>query len=549
MFNQNLEMPEIKTRLKSVSLAHNEQGKTVIKIKFHYDLAILNKVRSLIGRQFHKEEDCWSAPLFVETLETLKAWGFTLSEGAETHIKQSKEKVYSGINIPNLKGTLRPFQSACVEFYEDHNGCVLNADEMGLGKTIETLAWLQLHRDRVPVVVITPASAKLNWEEEAKIWLPNPKAEVLIGTTPYPTKAEILIINYDIFPFWADKLLNLHPQVLVMDEIHFIKNNSAKRTKAVKRFAKHIPYRIGLSGTPIENRPVEIHNAWWIIDPDRCPTFWSFTEKFCGRKHGRFGWDNGGASHTKRLHSVLTSTIMIRRKKIDVLPELPAKQGSFVPLLLHNKEEYRAAERDFITFLAQTKGHEAAMRALKAEAMVKIEVLKQLATKGKQIETIQWIRDFLDVEDKLVVMAIHTSMIDALMEAFPNIAVRFDGSCSATKKQKAKNDFQTNPKIKLFVGQIKSAGVAITLTAANNIAIIEFPWTPGALDQAIDRIHRIGQEKLVTAYYLMARGTIEERIAQILDEKRKVLAAVLDGEDVETTALLMELMKEFYNKN
>ncbi len=538
---------EVKSKLKAASLAQNKQGKTVIKIKFHYDIFLLQKVRSLMGRVYHKEEDCWSVPLIPDTFETLRSWGFSLDEKAEAYARKSKEQTYYGVTIPKLKGTLRHFQNEAVEFTENKNGCILNADEMGLGKTIETLAWLQLHRDRVPVVVIVPASAKFVWEREANIWLPQPNEEVLSGETPYEISGKILIINYDIFPYWERYLKELDPQVLIMDEVHYIKNNSAKRTKAVKRFAKGIPYRIGLSGTPIENRPVEIYNAWSIIDPVRCPSYWEFTEKFCGRKRSRYGhWDNSGAEHTARLHSVLTHTIMLRRKKEDVLPELPAKEGSFVPLLLHNKDEYQAAERDLIAFLVKTKGNEAATRAQRAEAMVKIEVLKQLAAKGKLIEAIQWIKDFLEIENKLVVCASHTSVIDTLMETFKGIAVRLDGSVSNKGKQKAVDEFQHNAKIKLFVGHIKAAGVAITLTAASKVAILEFPWTPGALDQAIDRVHRIGQLNNVIAYYLMARGTIEEKIAQILDKKRKILSAVLDGEEVQTTALLIELMNDYY---
>ena len=533
---------EVKTRLKDATIARNEQGDRVIKIKFSYDVFLIQKIRSIIGRRYHKEDDCWSAPLYGETLETLLSWGFTLNEKLTDFLRESKNQTFEDIEIPGLKGTLLKFQEIAVSFTEAKGGRILNADEMGLGKTIDSLAWLQLHRKRVPVVIICPASAKLNWERETNIWLPNPKTEILTGEHPWKPTGEILIINYDIISYWGLTLKHLNPQVLILDEVHFIKTNGAKRTKAVKRLAKEIPYVLALSGTPIENRPVEIYNAWQIIDPLHCPTFLEFTERYCGRKFNGFSWDVSGADHMGELHRRLTETIMLRRKKIDVLPDLPAKVGSFVPLYLHNWDVYKEAEADVIAFIQETKGDAAAERASRATAMVKFEILKQLAVRGKLQEAIDWIKDFLEVENKLVVFAVHTFVIDALMEIFPD-AVRFDGSVSAKKKQQAIDTFQNDPNCHLFVGQIKAAGVAITLTAASNVAFLEFPWTPGTLDQAIDRVHRIGQLDSVTAYYLMAKGTVEENIAMILDTKRKVISAVTDGIEVETSSLLSELMK------
>ena len=134
------------------------------------------------------------------------------------------------------------------------------------------------------------------------------------------------------------------------------------------------------------------------------------------------------------------------------------------------------------------------------------------------------------------------------MKEFPNISVKIDGSVSAEQRDRNVLAFQRHENIRLFVGNIKAAGVGITLTAASNVAFIEFPWSPGELVQAEDRLHRIGQKESVTVYYLLADGTIEEKMAKMLDEKRIVLDKILDGEQTETRSLLSELISDYYKQ-
>ena len=142
---------------------------------------------------------------------------------------------------------------------EQMEGRVLIASEMGLGKTIQSLAWLQLHPEKRPAIIVVPASLKLNWEKEAKLWMsPEPNIQILFGKKmPESIIGDIIIINYDILPTWLEQLQRIKPQVLVLDEIHYVKNNKTHRTKAVKALGKDIPHILGLSGTPIVNRPVE----------------------------------------------------------------------------------------------------------------------------------------------------------------------------------------------------------------------------------------------------------------------------------------------------
>jgi len=340
-----------------------------------------------------------------------------------------------------------------------------------------------------------------------------------------------------------------HPSYYVgkflVHNCHYIKSSKAQRTKAVKKLGKNIEHIIALTGTPIENRPIEIYNAWKLIDPVGCPNYMYYTQHFCNAHNNGFGININGASNTLELNSILTSTIMIRRKKSDVLKELPEKIRSFVPLELANKTEYREAEKDFIAFVKKEKGLEAAQRASNAESFAKIEGLKQLAVKGKLKQAIEWITDFLESDQKLVVFAIHKFVIEKLEEEFKDVCVKIDGSVSIPLRQKAVEEFQGNEKVKLFIGNIQSSGVGITLTAASNVAFLELPWSPSAAQQAEDRCHRIGQKNAVTVHFLLSQNTIEEKLAQIIDTKQVILNAVLDGQDTDQESLLTEIMKQY----
>lgn len=534
---------------KTVELVENQKtGEPFLKIIFPFDMNDLALVKSISGRRYHDEgtSKYWTAPASKPAIQALKDAGFVLDENTKILLSGKQFKVKTFTEIKGLKKELYPYQKEGVASIEDHAGRILLGDEMGLGKTPQTLAWLQLHPELRPAIVVCPASLKLNWQQEAFMWMENPKTQILSGTKPnIPLVGEILIINYDILPDWLKVLQRIKPKVVIFDESHLLKNSSAQRTKAAKKLAKQIPHIIAISGTPIINRPIELYNAIQMIDPTIFPEFWRYAQKYCGAKHNGFGWDFNGATNTIELNGILKSTLMIRRMKSDVLKDLPDKRYCFVPMELSNSRDYRKAENDFITYIKETKGNKAAEKAKGAEVLTQIETLKQLAVAGSLSNSIDWIENFLESDGKLVVFADHKFVIDALRKAFPDVSVKLDGSTAMSDRQKAVTEFQNNPAIRLFIGNIKAAGIGLTLTAASNVAILEFPWSPGILDQAIDRVHRIGQKESVTAYYLLAQGTIVEKIAKLLDSKRKVLDAVLDGKITEESSLLSELINEY----
>ncbi|MBE9489922.1 MAG: DEAD/DEAH box helicase [Bacteroidetes bacterium] len=574
--------------VKSARFLTTKSGETVIRCSFPFNEDNLAEIRTVEGRKWSAINKYWTIPLSLENALNLRNWKYRMSAGLKEWANEKyflKKNPIKEVKIKGLKGELFPYQKDGVLFIENHNGRALLGDEMGLGKTIQALAWLQLHKRKRPVIIICPASLKLNWFRETQAWINCSTLTILSGTKPYGFLPKgIIIINYDIVHYWLTALKACIPQVIILDESHYIKNNSAKRTKAVKKLCGRAPHVLCLSGTPIENRPVEIYNTIQVIDKTIFPNKWKFLHSFCDAKHNGFGWDFTGASNMKELHDTLVDKIMIRRMKKDVLKDLPDKMYSFVPLEMDNRQEYEEAEDNFIQYVqdkVEIEVREAYSNFIEQESLSRfvetdlqsivrvddhkleqlktemagkttvlseIEALKQLAVKGKLDSVIEWVENFLKSGEKLVLFAHHKFVIKALMEHFKNIAVKIDGSVSQIKRQQAIDLFQGNDQVRLFIGNIKAAGIGITLTAASNVAIIEYPWTPGALKQAIDRLHRIGQKLTVWVHYLMALDSIEEKIAKMLDKKQKVLDAVLDGKETDASDLLTELIDQYKYK-
>lgn len=535
-------------QLRQAKLAKFPDGTYTIKLQFPFSPDDVANVKTLQGRKWYPDGRFWTAYPTIPNLDALKSWDFVIDKKLVKFIDGNNR--YPALPpIEGLKKKLFPYQHKGVEFLQARNGRGLIGDEMGLGKTVQAIAWMHLNPKISPVVIVVPASIKLNWAREIREWTDTIPSNIMVlnGTTPYPLAADIIIINYDILSAWLTALLEYKPMAVIGDEIQLVKNNKAKRTKAMKKLAKHVPHFVALSGTPIVNRPIEFFNAIQMVDKNVMPNWQLFTKKYCAPKHNGFGWNYNGASNTEELHEILTSTIMIRRTKKEVLPELPDKIRSFFPLEMDEAlaEEYDQAEINFLAWIRDKHGADAAEKASAAAALTEIETLKQIAVRSKLDHAMEWTENFLDSGQKLVVFAVHKFVIDAFMQKFGKLAVKIDGSVSGTNRQLAVDKFQNDAKTRLFVGNIKAAGVGITLTAASNVAYMELPWSPGDLSQSEDRCHRIGQHDSVNIYYLLAEYTIEEKIAALLDEKRKVLDAVLDGKQTEDDGLIMELIESY----
>ncbi len=502
------------------------------------------KVKSLQGSKFIKTKQFigWTCFFSIEIVDKLKEWGFIISTDLQKKYndKKSDENLKLINHIPNLKKILRSFQMEGVAFLNKRHGRALIADSMGLGKTIQALAYLQLHHQLRPVIIVVPASLKLNWLKEIEAWMDFENVHIISNKKTYSLQGKnIIIINYDIVTPWINDIIKINPEVIILDESHYLKNHKTLRSKAIFKICKNVKKIIALSGTPIINRPIEFYNIINIIEPTLFPNRWAFARKFCAAKHNGFGWDFSGASNTDELHKLLTDTIMIRRLKEDVLSELPAKSISILQFEIDNNKEYKFAVNNFLSWVKEKEGEEKKERAERAKILVAFEKLKQLAVDGKLKQCVKWVEDFLESDQKLIIFAVHKKVINFLMDHFKHIAVKLDGSNSSIQRQEAVDQFQNNSKIRLFIGNIKAAGVGITLTAASNVCFFELPWTPAEVEQAADRCHRIGQKNSVNVYHLIAKDTIEESIINLINKKNKILTNILDDQN----NILIELIK------
>lgn len=424
-----------------------------------------------------------------------------------------------------------PFQAECLDEIDAKRGRALLSADMGLGKTPMSL-WYLARADAFPAVVVCPASVKWQWQAEAMKTL-GVRAAVCEGTKPRVREIagdRIVIVNYDILSAWLPKLRKLRPALVVLDECQYVMSPKAKRTKASRALVKRVPHVLALSGTPLVNRPIELFPTLNMLRPSKFTSRFAFGLEYCGARRGRWGWEYKGATKTEELHQLLLDTVMVRRRKADVLKDLPAKVRQIVPVDLRDRSEYLRAESDFIAWLRRQDPNKA-VRAARAEAVVKAGYLLRLAAKLKCRAVHGWINEWLadSRDEKIVVFSVHRKMIEALKRNVAARSVTVDGSVTGKDRQHAVDQFQRDRKTRVLLGNVAAAGVGLNLTAASTVAFAELPWQPGAVTQAEDRCHRIGQLGNVMIHYLVAHGTVEEKRASIIQTKQNTLSAVLDG--------------------
>jgi SNF2 family DNA or RNA helicase len=426
---------------------------------------------------------------------------------------------------------LYPFQEKVVQEINDFDGCSLIALDMGLGKTIVSLQWIK-QEEAFPAVVVCPASVKYHWELECKQL--ELSSVVLEGRKPHPISdnVDIIILNYDILAWWQKEL---NAETVVIDECHYIANPKTKRTKATKLLCKGAAFVLALSGTPLVNRPIELQTTLAILRPDIriFSNRWKYATRYCALKMGAFGWEMNGSSNTEELNKLLRKNVMVRRLKKDVLPDLPPKVRRVIPLPIKKREEYEYARDNFLKWLKSISGAKA-RRAAMAEQLTRMSYLLQLAAKRKLPYVIEWVRDFFQESDeKLVLFARHRGMLDILEREIKVPSVRIDGSVTGRKRQALVEEFQAYNRVKLLLGNIQAAGTGLNLQAASTVAFTELTYRPAEHTQAEDRIHRIGSKGTAWCYYLIAHNTIEERLCELIQDKQKVISAVLDGGKVD----------------
>jgi SWI/SNF-related matrix-associated actin-dependent regulator 1 of chromatin subfamily A len=426
--------------------------------------------------------------------------------------------------------TPMPFQWEVIRFMEEINLRGFNFSSMGVGKTYTTLGNLALHPELRPAFIVCPASLKVNWRREALMHI-GESTVILSGEKPTPlTGPWIYVINYDIVSKWLHTILATKPKLLVFDEVQALKNLRAKRTKACKQLAMHTPHVIGLSGTPIANRPQELFSILNIVTPHIHPSWNKYAARYCNAKRKPWGMDYSGASNLKELHNTI-KPYFIRIKKEDVLKDLPPKQRIILPVELSNRSSYRKAEENFLRWLEDIKP-EKMETALRAEALVKLAELRTLVVAGKMSAISEWVDNYLETDKKLIVFMCHTDPLHQIYNEHKKHAVLIDGSVSMGKRDAAVQSFQHDPKCRLFCGNIVAAGTGLTLTAADTTLFGELSYVPSDHAQAEDRNYRIGTtSSSVQCYYAIAENTLEEKVCDMLHKKMKIIDQVLEGKE------------------
>ena len=418
--------------------------------------------------------------------------------------------------------------------------CALLADEQGLGKTIQVAKLIgDVFTDSVlnmkggqKILIICPASLKLNWRKELFDWCEAVERsldiQVITSSKDWIyTDSRIVIVNYDLLTkeHIKSEIKKAGFYMCICDEAHYLKNAKAARTKEVATIMKRIHYNVALTGTPILNKPIELYSllkclkATDLLKP--YDTYRPYAFRYCNAFGGMWGFDTSGASNLNELNKRLRSTIMIRREKKDVLEQLPNKSYQIIPLEADKKckEICESLSKLNIEQLAEKP---------ELGSVGEIAKLRHELALSKLDDCIVHIKDIMEYKQKLVVFAHHRAVIEKLAEALKEFApVVFDGNTSMTNKNKAVESFQNDATCKVFIGQIQSAGVGITLTAADTVVFVESSWVPGEVEQAVDRCHRIGQKSNVLAQFLTVSGSVDEVMLHSIVKKKNVINSVM----------------------
>lgn len=416
-------------------------------------------------------------------------------------------------------------------------------DEPGLGKTLQSIGIIDT-ADAYPCLVICPSSLKINWQREWERFT-DKKALVLDNGTrttwPYLLSMKmhhVAIVNYESlrkYFVWdirgGRKSFRLKdvvfcPQIkmfksIIIDESHRVKDPSAQQTIFTKGIATGKDWCILLSGTPVVNRPEDLVSQLSIMGR---------LNEFGGKGAflARYSTEHADLGELSRR---LYSTCLIRREKAKVLTQLPDKTRCDLYVDISNRDEYYLAQADLAQYLRQYKECTdwEIRRKMRMEALVRFMTLRSLSAKGKVKQAIDFVKVFLDSGKPLILFCSYHEIVDELCNAFPK-AVRVTGRDNAASKQAAVDSFQ-NGNSRLIICSIKAAGVGLTLTAASNVAFVEFPWTYADCLQCEDRAHRIGQRDNVTCYYLIGRGTIDGALYRIILDKKSIANQIMASDD------------------
>ncbi|CAD7700961.1 unnamed protein product [Ostreobium quekettii] len=445
----------------------------------------------------------------------------------------------------HFESQLLGFQRTGVKFALKHGGRVLIGDEMGLGKTIQALAVARAFEDEWPVLVVCPSSLREQWADAICRWLKVPADGVVVGYKQADAERQLrgasrrnlqfAVVSYELVTRVQELLLAVGFGVVVLDEAHMIKSPKAARTKACIPIVQKTKRAVLLSGTPALSRPFELFEQLRCLLPGAKLKQLEYAERYCmGDRFSKYK----GSKNEEELNAVLMASVMIRRRKQDVLSELPAKTRQQIYLSLTEEEKgslvamnkKRDAVTDMIRRLVQQGTPESELKAENNQALNEYYT----ETAKLKVRAVQaYVNDLLEADDKFLIFAHHKDLINGIEKALNRRKasyIRIDGETPPHKRDELKNRFQEDSSVRAAVLAIRAAGVGLNFSSASLVIFAELTWVPGEVVQCEDRAHRIGQASAVTVQFLLVKNSIDDIIWQTLSTKLNSVGHVLDGQ-------------------
>ena len=439
------------------------------------------------------------------------------------------------------KGLLYPHQADGVSFLISKGRAILG-DDMGLGKTRQAIVGMQIAAPTGMILVVCPASLKLNWRREIRMVDRDAKVEVIGIQDGKQIKPRWVIVNYDLLHRNAERLDGIPWSGVILDEAHFIKNNSQRTSQCLKLLGVSNNARSPLSGprqvylltgTPITNRPKDLFNLLRCVGHPSARSFISFAKQYCDAYKNDYGWVTTGSSNLEELN-LLMKEVMLRRRKDEVL-DLPPKIRSWVPLAIESVAALNA-QRSFARWFAASD----ASRPNDKYFLARLTKVRVALHKAKHRAVEERIRDVIATGQKVIVFTAFTDGLNKHKAVFGDDCVTISGASTAEERMLAVDRFQSDPKVRLAVCNIIAGGVGITLTAATHVIFQDLDWVPANHLQAEDRAYRMGQTERVTVEYMLANDTLDVFIADLLETKLRLIG-VVEADELPSKSVLDEL--------
>jgi len=494
--------------------------------------------------------------LLVEKEKSYHVWGKFFEKDILSEFWVPKSALIKSHNVEEVKVDYSKYshrpplehQKIAIEKLAGSKRFIL-ADDMGLGKTTATII-AALETGAKKILIVCPASLKINWQREIENYSDRP---VFIAEgKKFSTESDFVIVNYDILKNFHDTkdkseslLLKSNFDLVILDEAHMVSNAQAQRTKLINHFAKNINRVWLLTGTPMTSRPMNYYNLLNLIESPVAQNWMAYAIRYCQGYQFTAGkrkvWNVSGASNLEELRD-RTSKQILRRLKEDVL-DLPDKIITPVYLRLQSKE-YEGLMGEYYDWYDKNPDESSSLTVQFSKLM---KVRKVIANE-KVKQTIEFAENIIEQGKKVIIFTNFTDTLQSIYQHFGKKAVYLDGSCSNSVRQQAVDQFQNDEKINVFVGNLKAAGVGLTLTAAEVVIMNDLSFVPAEHAQAEDRAYRYGQKSNVLVYYPLFDNTIEGAIYDILNKKKEIIRTVMGDEVSFNSADVVEDILKLINK-